>query len=213
MEEPNDLTLNDLSKSFKEFDEKMGAFSSILEKFGLDIITKMGQTNLKITQLTDKINELDKATIDIKSLIPQLSNVIENQKILENGLDLIKSLITNITVSPSKKEGVEDVIERNESATDKKESIITQLNGLKTDLEDIDDPQAVKSILEKIKEDIFEFTGGHRMLYEISQVLNRLDSAKSLSDLFDAEKPSSESLEKYLEEKIKFWINKLMVKN
>jgi len=213
MAEPNDPTLNDLSKSFKEFDEKMGAFSSILEKFGLDIITKMGQTNLKITQLTDKINELDKATIDIKSLIPQLSNVIENQKILENGLDLIKSLITNITVSPSKKEGVEDVIERNESATDKKESIITQLNDLKTDLEDIDDPQAVKSILEKIKEEIFEFTGGHRMLYEISQVLNRLDSAKSLSDLFDAEKPSSESLEKYLEEKIKFWINKLIVKN
>lgn len=213
MTEPNDLTLNDLSKSLKEFDEKMGAFSSILEKFGLDIITKMGQTNLKITQLTDKINELDKATIDIKSLIPQLSNVIENQKVLENDLDLIKSLITNITVSPSKKESVEDVIERNESVTDKKESIIIQLNDLKTDLEDIDDPQAVKSILEKIKEEIFEFTGGHRMLYEISQVLNRLNSAKSLSDLFDVEKPSSASLEIYLEEKIKFWINKLMVKN
>jgi len=213
MEEPNDLTLNDLSKSFKEFDEKIGAFSSILEKFGLDIITKMGQTNLKITQLTDKINELDKATIDIKSLIPQLSNVIENQKILENDLDLIKSLIININISPSKKESVEDVIERNESATEKKESIISQLNDLKADLEDSDDPQAVKSILEKIKEEIFEFTGGHRILYEISQVINRLNSAKSLSDLFDAEKPSSESLENYLEEKIKFWINKLMVKN
>ncbi|TKJ27968.1 MAG: hypothetical protein CEE42_00365 [Promethearchaeota archaeon Loki_b31] len=213
MEEPNDLTLNDLSKSFKEFDEKIGAFSSILEKFGLDIITKMGQTNLKITQLTDKINELDKATIDIKSLIPQLSNVIENQKILEKDLDLIKSLIININISPSKKEGVEDVIERNESATDKKESIISQLNDLKADLEDSDDPQAVKSILEKIKEEIFEFTGGHRILYEISQVTNRLNSAKSLSDLFDAENSSSESIEKYLEEKIEFWINKLMVKN
>ena len=106
MEEPNDPTITDLFKSFKEFDEKMGAFSSILEKFGLDIITKMGQTNLKITQLTDKINELDKATIDIKSLIPQLSNVIENQKILEMDLDLIKSLITNMTVSYFKKEGV-----------------------------------------------------------------------------------------------------------
>lgn len=212
MAEPNDITLNDLSKSFKEFDEKIGAFSSILEKFGLDIITKMGQTNLKITQLTDKINELDKATIDIKSLIPQLSNVIENQKTLENELDLIKSLITNLTVSPSKKESVEEVIERNESATDKKESIITQLNDLKADLEDIDDPQAVRLILEKIKEEIFEFTGGHRMLYEISQAINRLSSAKSLSDLFDAENPSSESIKKYLEEKIKFWINKLMVK-
>ena len=213
MAEPNDVKINDLSKSFKEFDEKMGAFSSILEKFGLDIITKMGQTNLKITQLTDKINEVDKATIDIKGLIPQLNNVIENQKTLEKDLDLIKSLITNITVSPSKKEGVKGVIERNESATDKKESIITQLSDLKADLKDIDDPQAVKSILEEIKEEIFEFTGGHRILYEISQVINRLNSAKSLSDLFDEEKPSSESIEKYLEEKIEFWINKLMVKN
>ena len=213
MAEPNDVKINDLSKSFKEFDEKMGAFSSILEKFGLDIITKMGQTNLKITQLTDKINEVDKATIDIKGLIPQLNNVIENQKTLEKDLDLIKSLITNITVSPSKKEGVKGVIERNESATDKKESIITQLSDLKADLKDIDDPQVVKSILEKIKEEIFEFTGGHRILYEISQVINRLNSAKSLSDLFDEEKPSSESIEKYLEEKIEFWINKLMVKN
>ncbi len=213
MAEPNDITLNDLSKSFKEFDEKIGAFSSILEKFGLDIITKMGQTNMKITQLTDKVYELDKATIDIKSLLPQLNNVIENQKTLENDLDLIKSLITNITVSSSKKEAVKDVIKRNESATDKKKSIISQLNDLKADLENIDDPQTVKSILEKIKEEIFEFTGGHRILYEISQVLNRLDSAKSLSDLFDAENPSSESIEKYLEEKIEFWINKLMVKN
>jgi len=215
MEEPNDITLNGLSKSFKEFDEKMGAFSSILEKFGLDIITKMGQTNLKIKQLTDKINDLDKATIDIKSLIPQLSNVIDNQKKLEIDLDLIKSMITNINVSPSysKKESAKEFIERNESATDKKDSIITQLNDLKAELKNIDDPQAVRSILEKIKEEIFEFTGGHRILYEISQVLNRLNSAKSLSDLFDAENPSSESIEKYLWGKIEFWINKLMVKN
>jgi uncharacterized coiled-coil DUF342 family protein len=191
----------------------MGAFSSILEKFGLDIITKMGQTNMKIKQLTDKINDLDKATIDIKSLIPQLSNVIDNQKKLESDLDLIKSMIININVSPSKKEGVEEVIERNESATDKKESIVTQLNDLKAELKHSDDPQAVKSILEKIKEEIFEFTGGHRILYEISQVINRLNSAKSLSDLFNAENPSSESIEKYLGEKIEFWINKLMVKN
>jgi Rad3-related DNA helicase len=173
----------------------------------------MGQTNMKITQLTDKVYELDKATIDIKSLLPQLNNVIENQKTLENDLDLIKSLITNITVNSSKKEAVKDVIKRNESATGKKKSIITQLNDLKADLENIDDPKTGKSILEKIKEEIFEFTGGHRILYEISQVLNRLDSAKSLSDLFDAENPSSESIEKYLEEKIEFWINKLMVKN
>jgi len=98
-----DLKIEDLFKSLEEFQSKMDSFSSILEKFGLDIITKMGQTNLKITQLTDKVNDLDKATIDIKGLIPQLSNVIENQKVLENDLDLIKSLLRNIDQTSVKK--------------------------------------------------------------------------------------------------------------
>ncbi|MHA1472672.1 MAG: hypothetical protein ACTSQW_06205 [Promethearchaeota archaeon] len=98
-----DLKIEDLFKSLEEFQSKMDSFSSILEKFGLDIITKMGQTNLKITQLTDKVNDLDKATIDIKGLIPQLSNVIENQKVLENDLDLIKSLLRNMDQTSVKK--------------------------------------------------------------------------------------------------------------
>jgi hypothetical protein len=208
-----DSNAEDLSSSLKEFDKKMSAFSSILEKFGLDIITKMGQTNLKITQLTDKVDDLNKTTIDIKGLIPQLSNVIENQKYLEDELNLIQSLIKNLTITPSKKQEIENTIERDESATDKKELILTQLNELKANLVDTNDPQAVIPILEKIKEEIFEFTGGHRMLYEISQMVTQLSSAKSLNDLIDEDDPVPKTLEKHLEERITFWINKLMVKN
>ena len=208
-----DSNAEDLSSSLKEFDKKMSAFSSILEKFGLDIITKMGQTNLKITQLTDKVDDLNKTTIDIKGLIPQLSNVIENQKYLEDELNLIQSLIKNLTITPSKKQEIENTVERDESATDKKELILTQLNELKANLVDNNDPQAVIPILEKIKEEIFEFTGGHRMLYEISQMVTQLSSAKSLNDLIDEDDPVPKTLEKHLEERITFWINKLMVKN
>jgi len=204
--------IEDLFKSFEEFQSKMDSLSSILEKFGLDIITKMGQTNLKITQLTDKINHLDKATIDIKSLIPQLSNVIENQKVLEDDLDLIKSLIINIGQNSSKKKEGENSIVRDETTTSKKELILNQLNDLKENLEDLDDPLAVIPILERIKEDIFEFTGGHRILYEISQVLNRLNSANSLDDLIDEQDTTSKTLKNHLIEKITFWNNKLMIK-
>jgi len=207
-----DSNVEDLSSSLKEFGKKMSALSSILEKFGLDIITKMGQTNLKITQLTDMVDDLNKATIDIKSLLPQLNNVIENQKLLEDELHLIKSLIMNMNSPPSKKSEVENTIERDESATDKKDLIINQLNELKANLVNTDDPQDVKPILEKIKEEIFEFTGGHRMLYKISQMITILDSANSLNDLIDDEQ-SSKSLKKLLEDKITFWINKLMIKN
>ena len=208
-----DSNVEDLSSSLKEFGKKMSALSSILEKFGLDIITKMGQTNLKITQLTDMVDDLNKATIDIKGLMPQLGNVIENQKLLEDELNLIKSLIMNMTSPHSKKTEVENTIERDESATDKKDLIITQLNELKTNLDNTDDPQDVKPILEKIKEEIFEFTGGHRMLYEISQIITILDSANSLNDLIDDDEQTPKSLKKHLENKITFWINKLMVKD
>ena len=112
-----DSNAKDLSNSLKELEKNMNSFSSILEKFGLDIITKMGQTNMKITQLTDMVEELSKSTIDIKGLIPQLSKVIENQKLVEDELNLIKSLITNLSSLPSKKKEVENTIKRDESAT------------------------------------------------------------------------------------------------
>jgi len=207
-----DSNTEDLSSSLKEFDRKMTAFSSILEKFGLDVITKMGQTNLKITQLTDMVDELNKTTIKIKGLLPQLSNVIKNQKSLEDELNVIKSLIINITLPLSTKQEIENTIERDESATDKKDSILNQFSNLKAMLENNDSPQAVKAFLAKIKDEIFEFTGGHKMLYEISQILTRLDSVNSLNDLMDGDEQSPTSLKKHLEERITFWGNKLMVK-
>ncbi|TES94368.1 MAG: hypothetical protein E3J90_12580 [Promethearchaeota archaeon] len=208
-----DQKKEDLSKSFEEFQSKMDLFSSILEKFGLDIITKMGQTNLKITQLTDKINALDKATIDIKSMIPQLSNVIENQKFLEDELDLIKSLLKNMGQISSKKKEVENSVDRDETATIKKDIILSQFNDLRENLEALEDPIVVKPILEQVKEDIFEFTGGHRILYEISQVVIRLNSASSLNDLMDEQDTTSKTIKDHLMEKITFWNNKLMVKD
>jgi len=208
-----DSNNEDLFSSIKELDEKMTAFSSILEKFGLDVITKMGQTNLKITQLTGDVEKLNKVITKILGLEHNLDKVIKKQDRVEDELNTIKSLIMNLTSLPSKKLDVENTIERDESATDKKDLIITQLNELKANLENINDPQDVKPILEKIKEEIFEFTGGHRMLYEISQMIAILDSANSLNDLIDDDEQPPKSLKKHLEDKITFWINKLMIKN
>jgi chromosome segregation ATPase len=195
-----------------DINEKLDKFSSILEKFGLDIITKMGQTNLKINQLTDKVNALSKATLDVKSLSPQLGNIIENQKVLEEELELLRTLIANLkNISPATEE---EIIERDETATDKKDEIISQLKNLKVELDKmLYAPKTTRKILEKIKEEIFEFTGGHRMLHEISRINSRLNSAKSLDDLYDPEKDDEKTLNDYLEEKIPFWINKLMVKD
>ena len=191
-----------MTNFIKEADEKIGKFASILQKFGLDIITKIGQTNFKINTLTDKINELSKATIDVKALLPQLTSVIENQKILEEELDLIRTLIQRSKMSINSKESEREIVERDTSATDKKLAIIDQFNTIKNYLEENDDPHPIIERLENIKEDIFVFTGGHRILYEIGQFNSKLSS---LSDL-------PEDIKESLKEKITFWINKLSVK-
>jgi hypothetical protein len=180
-------------------EEKLDKFASILEKFGLDIITKLGQTTQKINMLTDKIDELSKATLDIKALTPQLTNIIENQKILEAELELIRSLIQRSEISLPSKHVEGEEIERDTSATDKKQLIIDQFNDLKNNIDEIDDPEVVVEQLGNIKEDIFIFKGGHRILYEISQFVKKMNGLETIPD----------DLKDSVKEKIVFWINKL----
>ncbi|MHA1489725.1 MAG: hypothetical protein ACTSRI_08720 [Promethearchaeota archaeon] len=190
------------ANSIKTLEDKINMFSSILEKFGLDLITKVGQQTNKLLMLTDKIEELNKATIQIKGFIPQLTNVIENQKYIESELDLIKSLVQKKNSSFSSiriesEKGIGD-----ETAISKKESIRNQFNSLKTDIEKLNDPDVIIKTLVNIKEDIFEFTGGHRILYEISQVLTKLNE----------QKPLTSELKNMIKEKIVFWTSKLEIR-
>ena len=60
----NNMDNEDILKFIKEANDKLEKFTSILEKFGLDIITKMGQTNLKINVLTER-----RILIHIKNLV------------------------------------------------------------------------------------------------------------------------------------------------
>ena len=203
---------NHFNTEFKALNEKISQFSSILEKFGLDLITKLGQTNLKLKKLTDKVNDLSQATIDVKSLKPQLNRIIESQDQLRKDLELMQNLVTNLNVIPKNNATELDSIKRDEIATNRKLGIIEQLNSLKNEIIHSNPPKTIIKPLNKIKEDIFEFTGGHRILYEISQVITMLNNIESFSDPFDKNNPDS-PFDEYLKEKITFWVNKLEVKD
>ena len=99
MSDKEKLNPEDILKKIKNLDEKINSFSEILQKFGLDIITQFGKSTHNLKILIDKINDLDKSTIEIKGLTPQLSKIIDNQDILESELDLIKSLIQRSNIS------------------------------------------------------------------------------------------------------------------
>lgn len=202
-----------MQEMYKGLNDKITLFSSILEKFGLDLITKLGQTNLKLNKLTDKVNELHDATIDVKSMSPQFYNIIQGQKTIIDEIELIKTLTTNVNNKRKKDLPKAQKIERKNDATDMKNSIQNNLLSLQSDLSHLEDPNDVIPVLEKIKEEIFEFTGGHRILYEISQTISHLNTLKSLTENIDKDNPDSPSLKEYLSEKITFWINKLELKH
>jgi vacuolar-type H+-ATPase subunit I/STV1 len=204
---------NYIDDKFRELNEKLSQFSAILEKFGLDLITKLGQTNLKLNKLTDKVNDLDQATLDIKSMKPQLNTVIESQRQLRKDIELIQNLVQNVKTISKDVDDELGSIKRDKVATDVKLGIIKQFNDLRDQISSANSPQTLAKPLGKIKEEIFEFTGGHRINYEISQVINRLNSIKLISDPFDINDSESLPFDKYLHERITFWINKLDVKD
>jgi len=188
-----------IAKLVKPLEEKFATFTSIFEKFGLDIITKLGQTTLSIKILTDKIDDLNKATLDIKSLIPKLTNVIENQKSLESELDLIKFLIQKLNISLPSSTNENDLSEGDKIITDKKSVLIEQLINLKNSLEHVQNSKDTIIALKEMREKIFELTGGHKLLYDISQFMNELNDSQIINT----------ELKNKIKEKIEFWINNL----
>jgi len=189
--------IKDMNSKLIELNAKVEEMSSVLGKFGLDFITKIGQTNLKIRTLTDKIEGLDKATITIKGLLPQLNKIIENQDNLEMEIDLLKSLVQKCT-SSSINETRDASIQRNESITSNKQSIVEKFDALKQKVDQNEDPKTIMEELDSLQKDLFETTGGHRILYDISQFLKKLKVGTIDS-----------ALKEEIKEKINFWKNKV----
>ena len=184
-------------KEIIELKKKIVEFSSILEKFGMDIITKLGNITFNIKILTNKINDLDKATIDIKALSPQLKKIIDNQNNLDTEIDLLQSLI--LKKSKNLGETDNENIERNVEATDKKKIIIDNINEIKLRIENLKDPDVLISDLNDLKEKIFEYTGGHKILYEISKIIKKIEKEREITS----------EIRDMITEKSIFWKNKL----
>ncbi|MHA1689296.1 MAG: hypothetical protein ACTSYC_09480 [Promethearchaeota archaeon] len=189
---------NNLKQEIYSLKTKIEDFSSILEKFGLDLITKIGQQNTKIHMLSDKIEELNKATIQIKALAPQLNNIIESQKYMESEIDLLKSLLHELkSLHLTEKTPKIEISDENE-VLERKDAILNKFEELQQNLYSLKPPD-LKNLLLNLKDAIFEYTGGHSMLYEISKFIQELKPEASLSEEFRTR----------LKEKLIYWKNKL----
>ncbi len=187
----NDKTADQLSK----IEEKINSFSEVLQNFGLNLIQNIGKINRSIHILTDKLGVLLESTTYVKSLVPQLNLVIEKQDSLENEMDHLKSIITNLAFPQRSSQGTE----RDETADIKEENAKEMLKELKELIEKSNTIEDLVIHLQESKESIYEEIGGHRILYEIQKTINDLKSESEVNN----------SLRSSLFEKIEFWSNRL----
>jgi hypothetical protein len=173
--------------------------AEILQKFGLEMITQFGKTTHNIKILTNKIDEFYTTMIDIKGFMPLLNRIIESQHVLESEIDLLKSLIQRANISITQEELEKISTEREKSIEENKKSIKNKFTNLLNIIEKIEDPKDIKIELENIKRNIFEFLGGHKISYEISKVITKIENVESFSD----------EVKNEIKEKITFWISKL----
>ena len=185
--------------SLENLDEKMNQFSEILQKFGLEIITQFGKTTYNIKILTDKVDEFYTTMIDIKGFMPLLNRIIESQNVLESEIDLLKSLIQRANISITHEE-LEKISKESEKSIDEnKKSIKNKFTDLIKNIEKMEDFKLLKIELETIKRNIFEALGGHKISYEISKLITKMDNVESFSD----------EIKNEIKDQINFWINKL----
>ncbi len=211
MRDGNSKDYSNVEEKLKQLNEKVTKLYGILEKFGLDVITKMGHTNLLVNKLTDKVEKLYNTIIDIKSLSPQLNNIIEGQREIEDEIGLLKILLSNLKFSRTELNDKAIVTEQ-ENSSDKKNQILNQFKNIKEAIISDTSPSIIKEKLKNLKEVIFEFTGGHKTLYEISKIINRLNTAESLSENFDLNDPKSIELSNYILKNMDQWLNALKLK-
>lgn len=162
----------------------------------MDFITKLGKVSFQIRKLSDKVTELSKATLNIKALGPKLNNVIENQEELKREIKILKSL------TYQKREPIQESVLKKEGGKtkpNKKESIINEIKGLKNNVRSIDDHQDLIDKLTMLREKLFDFTGGSKILYEISQIKQEVK---------DERKITSKVIEQ-IREKADEWVKKI----
>ncbi|MHA1271889.1 MAG: hypothetical protein ACTSQP_04485 [Promethearchaeota archaeon] len=188
--------LEELENLIKKIDGNVSNLVSILEKFGLDLITKLGKNTSKLNILTEKVEDLYKTILDIKAFLPKMNKIIENQDKIKTEVELLKSLIQRTRMN---KNVIKEDIALSDHKKNVEQLIRDKLNEVLTKLDIINSVKDLRENLENVKTEIFEITGGHKLLYEILKVIK---------DLKDESQPL-EKLKDNIKTKVEFWLNKI----
>ncbi len=178
-----------------ETTEKLNAIMKILQDFGLNVIQHLGQTKKAITVLTDKVDSLASATIELKSLGNRLSEVIRANDRISEDLATIKKLVQQQAVSPNiqKSSNVGRLAEGSRVEDPIFSRVVSIVQSAQT-LVDIQDA------LSHLQETLYEERGPSALLSEIRKVISKLKFEEGLTD----------ALRQKILEKLNSWENRAL---
>jgi hypothetical protein len=173
------------------FEKKIDTILEAIQNFGLNFIQKIGELKHNIGVLTDQMEKMNKALISVKGLEPKISEISSMKKEILGELHYLQSQIKTSSYKNS------DIIKM--KSEDESLEYINLLKKFKAKININSKISELTSDLEEIKKNIYEITGGHRVLFDMGETIKAFNEKINLS----------ESDLNHLEEKITFWINKL----
>lgn len=184
-------------ETYSNIEKKLDTLLKVLQDFGLNFIQSLGELKHSIGTLVDKTNSLDKSLIDLKGLAIKLQEISKNEHKIQSELKSIKSFMRS-SLTPVMQEPVDmtgNLRVENEISTKSIEEMLEKMESI-SNIEDL-----IKN-LEKLKENIYINTGGHRVLFKMNQSIQDLKTyglkGRHISDV-----------KKDISEKLFFWKNQL----
>ena len=175
----------------KAIEKKIDVILAAVQSFGLNFIQKIGELKHEVGVLTDQVEKMNKALITVKGLEPKIDEMTKIKQELTAEMHLMQSMIKASTLKNP------DIIKM--KSDDEVSDHLVMLENFKTNIRTYNETSTLARDLEEAKKKIYEITGGHRILFEMGEIINQYRQKESLSE------PDI----RVLEEKVTFWLNKL----
>lgn len=179
------------SPEVNPIEKKIDVILAAVQSFGLNFIQKMGELKHSVGVLSDQVDKMNKALITVKGLEPKIEEIATMKKDLISEMHYLQSQIKATSFKNS------ELIKM--KSDDEVSDHLIILENFKNNIRNYSEASALTHDLEEAKKKIYEITGGHRVLFEMGEIINQYRQKDSLTE------PDI----RVLEEKVTFWLNKL----
>lgn len=150
---------------------KMNDFAKILQNFGLNLIQTIGELKHGISTMVEKIDKIDHELIELKAMKTSLQDIDKFRRETAEELADIKAHIMNFAgkITASNIPTAVSICQP-QKPREAKEILVD----FETNVKNATNPQALRGILNSIREPLYITTGGHKILFELRELEKRL---------------------------------------